>query len=229
MQIRGELVLMNERMFDEALLNRILDAYKQEMQDDEADITEREFETGKKSLLAVLNDNQKLALTEMESLCAENVKYALKFGFIRGIFVGFQQYFERDTTKCPFEKFVADEILKQPHMNKYVEYSNRRIKFNEICKVMEEQLDEVDIEHVISVYCGWEDRLYGVLRYAFYMGYRYALYIIEEVEPIGATLNMIEKIQLTEYEIGFTTAVDDRERRRGGKGHPEVRRPQAKQ
>ena len=90
MQIRGELVLMNERMFDSALLNRILDAYKQEMQDDEADITEREFETGKKSLLTVLNDNQKLALTEMESLCAENVKYALKFGFIRGIFVGFQ-------------------------------------------------------------------------------------------------------------------------------------------
>ena len=114
-------------------------------------------------------------------------------------------------------------------MNNYVEYRNRRIKFSEICKVMEEQLGEVDIEHVKSVYCGWEDRLYGVLRYAFYMGYRYALYIIEEVEPIGVTSHMVEKILMTEYEIGFTTTVADRERRRGGKGHPGVRRPQAKQ
>lgn len=212
MQIKNELEEMTERMFNDDLLNKILETYKQEMKSETGNITEKEYVEGVRALASVLNDKQKNALSEMENLCANNVKYALKFGFTRGMFVGFQQFFVKNTTKRPFEKFVINEILEQPRMNRYEEYSNRRIEFNEICKMIEAQLDKEQGEHLISIYCGWEDRLYGVLRHAFYMGYRYALFIIEEVEPIGATFQIVEKTLMTEYEIGFTCTAEERER-----------------
>ncbi len=211
MQIKNELEEMTGRMFNDDLLNKILQTYKQEIKNEGGNTTEKEYIEGVQALASILNDEQKAALSEMENLCADNVKYALKFGFMRGMFTGFQQFFEENTPKQPFEKFVINEILKQPRMNRYEKYSSKRNEFNEICKKIEAQLDKDQGDHLISVYCGWEERLYGVLRYAFYMGYRYALFIIEEIEP-GATFEIVEKTLMTEYEIGFTCTAEERER-----------------
>lgn len=52
----------------------------------------------------------------------------------------------------------------------------------------------------------------GTLRYAFYMGYRYALSIIEEVAPLGSTLELIGKTLMTEHELGFTQTRLEQER-----------------
>ncbi len=216
MQIKNELEAMTERMFDDDLLSKVLETYKQEMRADEIDTAEREYDEGAQALASVLTDEQKRSLSEMESLYADNAKYALGFAFTRGIFVGFQQFFVKDTTKQPFEDFVIDQILKQPHMSRYDEYNNRQIKLNEICKTIEEQLDEANKGHLISVCCGWEERIHGVLRHAFYMGYRYALSIIEDVAPIGATYQIIEKTLMTEYEIGFISTTEERERCQAG-------------
>lgn len=229
MHIKNELAAMAGRMFDGDLLDKVLSAYKQEMRDDGLDVTEKEYDEGEQALSAVLNDEQKRALSEMETLCADNVKYALGFGFTRGVFVGFQQFFVEDTTKKPFEEFVADQILKQPHMNQYGEYSRRRDRFNEINATLEEQLDEANREHLTSVYCGWEGRLYGVLRHAFYMGYRSALSLIEEIGPIGATYRIIEKTLMTEYELGFTSTAEERERRQAGLARKKIQQPQVQE
>lgn len=211
MQMKTELEAMADRMFDNDLLDKVLAAYKQEMRGDGIDIAEREYDEGTRALAAALTQEQKRSLSEMESLYADNAKYALQFGFTRGVYVGFQQFFVKDTTKQPFEKYVADPILKQPQTSCYGEYSNRQIKLNEICTMLKEQLDEANGEHLISVCCGWEERLNGVLRHAFYMGYRYAISMIEEVEPLG-TYQMIEKTLMTEYEIGFISTTEERER-----------------
>ena len=216
MQIKNELEAMMERMLNNDLLDKVLETYKQEMQADAIDVAEKEYNEGAQALASVLTAEQKRSLSELESLYADNAKYALGFGFTRGIFVGFQQFFVKDTTKQPFEDFVMNQILKQPHMGRYDEYNNRQIKLNEICKIMEEQLDEASKEHLTSICCGWEERIHGVLRHAFYMGYRYALSIIEDVEPIGATYQIIEKTLMTEYEIGFISTTEERERCQAG-------------
>lgn len=229
MQIRNELVAMAGRMFDGDLLDKVLAAYKQEMKEDEFDITEKEYDEGAQALSSVLNDEQKLALSEMETLCANNVKYALRFGFTRGVFAGFQQFFVKETTKRPFEDFVVNEILKEPNMKKYGDYYQRRCEFNEINATLEEQLDEANREHLTSVYCGWEGRLYGVLRHAFYMGYRYALSLIEEIGPIGTTYQIIEKTLMTEHELGFTSTAEERERRQTGLSRKKIQRPQVQE
>jgi len=44
------------------------------------------------------------------------------------------------------------------------------------------------------------------------MGYRYALSIIEEVAPLGSTLELIGKTLMTEHELGFTQTRLEQER-----------------
>lgn len=152
----------------------------------------------------------------MESLCEENVRYALRFGFTRGVYAGFQQCFVADTTKQPFEELAANQILKEPGMRKYIEYYQRRRQFNGINEALDGQLDETGKEHLVSVYSMWENRIYGVLRHSFYLGYRYALSMMEDVEAIGTSTRYIEKILLTEHELGFTPTVAERERQSVG-------------
>ena len=45
------------------------------------------------------------------------------------------------------------------------------------------------------------------------MGYRYALSIIEEVAPLGGTLDLIGKTLMTEHELGFTQTRLEQEQR----------------
>lgn len=66
---------------------------------------------------------------------------------------------------------------------------------------------------MISVYSAWDNRLYGVLRHSFYMGYRYAIEIINHVKPLSASINMNDKILLTEYELGFIRTLSEQEQR----------------
>ena len=49
------------------------------------------------------------------------------------------------------------------------------------------------------------------MRHAFYIGYRFALSIIEEVELLGVS-SIIDKILSTEHELGFTMTRMERER-----------------
>lgn len=213
MYVKKELQLMFERMFSENLFKTVLEGYIKEMDEDGTGISEQEYIQGKKELALILNEEQTAALLEMESLCEKNVKYALRFGFTQGTYVGFQQFFVEETTQEPFEDFVVNQLLTEPHMKRYGEYYQRRTQFNEINRVLEIQLDNNGREHLISVYSGWENRLYGVLRHAFYMGYRYALSIINEVGPCGTYMKIIDKILLTEHELCFTRTVTEREQR----------------
>lgn len=229
MNFKNELKVLTDQMFDNRLLDALLAAYRQEAEGDGYEIVEKEYCEGAETLSSVLNEEQKAALSKMENLCEENIKYGVRFGFTHGVFAGFQQFFVDETTKRPFEDIVVNEILKEPNMKKYSDYYQRRCEFNEINATLEEQLDEANREHLTSVYCGWEGRLYGVLRHAFYMGYRYALSLIEEIGPIGTTYQIIEKTLMTEHELGFTSTAEERERRQTGLSRKKIQRPQVQE
>jgi hypothetical protein len=66
---------------------------------------------------------------------------------------------------------------------------------------------------LISVYSAWDSRLYGVLRHSFYLGYRYAISVIDNVKPLSVSLDMTGKILLTEYELGFIRTLSEQEQR----------------
>ena len=213
MNVKNELKALAERMFNDELLGTLLEAYQQEANEDGYGIVEKEYSEGTEALSTIQNEEQKTALIKLEKLCEENIRYGVKFGFASGVFAGFQQFFVEETTKQPFEDFIDNEILKEPNIKKHGGYYQRRCELNDINTALEEQLDTDNREHLISVYSAWDNRLYGVLRHSFYMGYRYAIEIINHVKPLSASMNMIDKILLTEYELGFIRTLSEQEQR----------------
>ena len=226
MNFKNELKALTDQMFNNRLLDTLLAAYRQEAEGDGFEIVEKEYSEGAETLASVLNEEQKAALSKMEKLCEENVKYGVRFGFTSGVFAGFQQFFVEGTTKRPFEDFVVNQILKEPNIKKYGDYFQRRCEFNEINAVLEEQLDADNKEHLISIYSAWDNRLYGVLRHSFYLGYRYALSAIDCVKPLNASLEMIGKTLLTEYELGFISPMTEQEQRTDRRNGIEKEEPQ---
>lgn len=211
MNFKNELKILADRMFNNELLDALLTAYQQEAEKDGYEIMEKEYRVGAKTLSSILNEEQKATLSKMENLCEKNVRYVTKFGFTSGIFVGFQQWFVEQTTKQPFEDFVVSQILEEPNMRKYGDYYQRRCEINDINAALDEQLDADSKEHLISIYSAWDNRLYGVLRHSFYLGYRYALSVINCVKPLNVSLEMISKTLLTEYELGFISPLSEQE------------------
>ncbi len=211
MKFSNELTAMTDRLFSSDLIDRALSDYKQEMKDDFLDINEKEFEEGVQFLSSMLTAEQKEKLSVMENLFIENITYSFRFAFTRGLYIGFQQYFVQDTTNNPFEDYIINQLLTNPNMKRYTEYSERLESINSIYHILTDSLDTDSRDHVTSIYLGWDNRLYGILWRAFYLGYCYSLSTIDAVEPNGIKMSMVEKILVTEHEIGLTKTLSERE------------------
>lgn len=211
MNIKKELNIMQERMFNDELLDTLITAYVQEREEHGIEDGEREYRTAKEALPALLSEEQKAALEKAEALCRENLRYAMRFSFSQGCYAGFQQFFVKDTPEDPFQTYVANQIMLVPNMSRYVEYDMRRDEINAIFEKLKGALRGEGREHMISLDSEWDNRLYGVLRHSFYMGYRYALSLIDTPCRIGEISYITGKILMTEYLLGFTATREERE------------------
>ncbi len=215
MNIKNELEAMNERMFTDELLDKILAAHRNELVNTGFETGEQSCAEAERALAAMLTEGQRKRLAEVEAAHLDSLKYALKFSFTRGVYVGFNQYFadDEDADKRPFEQFVGEAILRDPETQRYSVYYEKRKHVNELLADLHGQLGETADEQLTSAEIAWDDGACGTLRYAFYMGYRYALSIIEEVAPLGGTLDLIGKTLMTEHELGFTQTRLEQEQR----------------
>lgn len=127
MDIDKELKEIEESIGSKELLDKILSAYLDEMKKEFYDV-EQEYRESKQALDSFLGDEQREILEAMEKNFMENMRYGLKFGFKRGIFAGFQQFFVPESPKNAFNKLAYDELLIMPNMRKYPEYHNRQTK-----------------------------------------------------------------------------------------------------
>ena len=194
MRIDKELSAMSQRMLTDELLENIVEEYRREMQRIDFQIEEQDYETACRVLDSQLDSANKRLLKEAEALRCANNKHALEFGFERGMYVGFMQYFGRDTTKTPFQEYVQKEIFNDAALKCRVGFQYEMEAVNGIMLKLEAHLSEENIEHLTSISVAWDSRRYGILRYAFYLGYRNALRTIEKADGIGATTDMIDNI-----------------------------------
>lgn len=211
MYIEEELKRLTKNISSNEMMNKILKAYLKELKRDEFYDIEQEYWVSKRILNSKLTSKQKNFLKTIENLFSENMKYSVEFGFKRGIYAGFKQFFTSENTKAFFDKSVCDELLTMPHMKKHTEYYNRQIEINQLSDRLMEDLEKEYQEHIITIYCTYDEKNYGVLRYAFYMGYRYALAVIEDINPFGV-MDIADKILNMEHSLGFTMTYRDRER-----------------
>lgn len=91
MNIKSELEAMSKRMFADELMNKILAAHKKELADTGFEAGEQSCAEAGQALAAMLNEGQRKSLAEVEAAHWDSLKYALKFSFTRGVYVGFHQ------------------------------------------------------------------------------------------------------------------------------------------
>lgn len=218
---KGELDMYVEKVLEtitasissKELLDKIIKEYLQEMKNVELEDSQSQYPKNKRILDSILTDKQKENLVRIEKLFAENMQYNIGFGFKKGLYTGFEQFFVDESVKEPFNLFVHDEILTLPNMKKYKKYYDRLNEINQLFEDLTEKLEEDNRKCVTIIYSLCDEKSYNILRYSFYLGYRYALSIIGDIKPLDIG-KIINKILCTEHQLAFTLTYEERERQK---------------
>lgn len=187
-------------MFSDSLLEHVLAAYRAELEKHN-DRSAASYQESHSALESLLSAPLLAELASFETSCQECAKCAMEFACKRGLYVAFEQFFVPETSESPFYDFVEAEILLHPA------YQQARTACNRTFSALNAQLgtagDAHASTHLLAIQAAWDHRIHGVLRHAFYFGYRYAVSIIRELNPLDTPQTFIDKIFLTEHELGF--------------------------
>ena len=84
---------------------------------------------------------------------------------------------------------------------------------NEIDRAIMDALSEENKEHMVSIACAWQQRVYSAAFDGFYCGYRAAYDLMEDLMPLVKVQNM-DKILTMEYHMGYIKPYSEVERLR---------------
>jgi hypothetical protein len=170
-------------MFSDSLIDELLVTYWSDMENAGTFDIENQYQVGKDRLASVLTPEQQRATEHLDMLCRIEAEIALHISFERGLYAGFQHFFQRDAEPLTFEHFVLDKLLTVPEMKQFPDYYEARMKVNELETQLADQLDPFSREHLTSITYAWEERTTAMLRYGFALGYHKSADVIRQVEP----------------------------------------------
>lgn len=101
----------------------------------------------------------------------------------------------------------------QPKMQRHhVNYANIEL-CNKIDAEIMDALSEEEKEHMVSVACAWQQRVYSAAMDGFYCGYRAAYEIMDMIDPL-VKVRCVDKILTMEYHLGYIQPYSEVERLR---------------
>jgi len=202
---------LKERVFDENYTCTLKAAYDAEIADGQFDALEEDYTTAQEYLSTHLTNDQKELLNAIENRFEENRDYAGRYPFICGMVHAFEQFFSKaENYSFDYGKTISEGLSTIPGMRHHVSYySNATVNCSDI-ETLHESVDEETSEHITSIACAWEQRIHSATIHSFFLGYHTSLSMIEEIKPLGAW-EMIDKILVLEYELGFTVPYSQRE------------------
>lgn len=201
------------RAFNEAFFDRVYSLYQEENCKDGLSIDEQEYEESQNALPDILSDEQAAALRDAESVSLECAKWLAEFAFSRGLYVGFQHHFVPDAPARQFTTMVFEHVMQMPKMQMYPEYFVLRGQANDLFNRSRKGLDKKKGDHISGIEATWQQRFFGIVRHAYYLGYRSALSAADKVNRVGFCDPLNDKILATENELGLTLTVAEREMR----------------
>lgn len=184
-------------VFSEELLNTLLCDYEEEMDTEDYTESQQNYAIAKELLPRRLSSGQQKLLCEIEDHYQKQVYYSMKFGIQRGIYAAFQHRFGQ--YPCDFQTLALSEL----QTDLPGEYDCLRTACNDRITLLQGELDPFSTEHLTSITAEWEERILGVLRHAFRMGYRMGLLLLKEIVPFPVIAGLNEKISGIEHEMGF--------------------------
>lgn len=159
------------------------------------------------------SQEQKETLRKIETDYRDNRCYASKYPFFCGLMCAFEQFFVPDRKQdYDYTSTVQERMCTMPSMMRHREYYSTNRQILERVDTLMETVDKETREHIVSICCAWDQRIHSQTINAFYLGYRAGLEIMEQVQPMSSYKLTSKKLYL-EYELGFTTPYEQRERK----------------
>ena len=201
---------MASKAIGDTFLEGVRDLYRK----NEYGATEDDYESGMAVLKAILPADLKTSMQEMESAYEKRRKFAAVYGFKCGIYGAFRQHFSQHSAQDGgFQDLVADDLLKQPKMQRHHDNYEMVEQCNRIDEMLRNALNEADQAHLTAVVCALDQRVYSAAMDGFYCGYRAAYDLMDAVTPLARIQNM-DKILTTEYYLGYIKPYSEVERLR---------------
>ena len=199
MNIRVLLCGMEDRAMDSQFQKDICALYNLKDFGD----TEPDCDMGYRHLLPLLTVDQKTSLEKMEQAYIQRRTYAAKYGFMCGLFGAFRQFFGVSGVQdAGFQDLLCDDLLTQPKMQRHQEnYADIEL-CNQLEQSIMDTLSEEEREHMVSITCAWQQRVYSAAHDGFYCGFQAAYDIMEAIVPMARIQNM-GKILATGYVMGY--------------------------
>lgn len=125
----------------------------------------------------------------------------------------FRQFF---TDNCEidggFDSVLGKSLSTMPGMKHHFPYYNNTERCLEILRDLTDSLSETDRPLVTDVECAWENRIHNAGLLGFYLGYRAAFDLMDEIRPLSR-MECISKILTMEFTLGFIQPVKEQENR----------------
>ena len=212
MDTRNIIEGIKARIFDPSYVSALKTAYYDQVAAGYFETEEKEYALGAEFLSQKLSEEQKAILTSMEANYAEKYSNASTYPFYCGLLCAFEQFFLPSQKQIfDFSTSINEDLNTLPHIKRHIRYHELNTQILDETNQLLEGADDETTEHITSINCGWDQRIHSASVYAFYIGYRFGLDIIDQVVPMGS-MSLIEKTLYLEYELGFTTPYKSRER-----------------
>ena len=203
---------LQARMFGPSYISALKTAYGDQVTQGYFDTEEQEYNLAVEFLNQKLSEEQKSILASIEATYAEKYSYASTYPFYCGLLCAFEQFFLPDQEQVfDFSTSINDDLNTLPRMKRHVRYYELNTQILEQTNKLSQDADEETTDHITSINCGWDQRVHSASVYAFYIGYRFGLGVIDQVVPMGS-ISLMPKTLYLEYELGFTTPYRNRER-----------------
>ena len=118
----------------------------------------------------------------IEQLYMKEATMCLQIAFPRGIYAAFQHRFDSNKD-CTFERLVMEPLENGENMEQFPELSKNKSFLNELLEELTAELRPTRRKQLAAYACAWDERIKGVMRYAYQLGYAAGQSIILEVDP----------------------------------------------
>ena len=201
------------RMFDPSYFSALKTSYSNQVSAGYFEMEEQEYAQGAEFLSQKLSVEQQAILANMESNYAEKYSIASTYPFYCGLICAFEQFFLPNQQQAfDFNTSINEDLNTLPRMKRHVRYHELNTRILDDTNQLLADADEETAEHITSITCGWDQRIHSASVYAFYIGYRFGLNVIDKVIPLGS-MNLMQKTLFLEYELGFTKPYRNREQK----------------
>lgn len=203
---------LRKSLFGPEYVKALENAYTEDVAIGTFDIQEGEYNAAVPYLETHLSKEQKEILSSIEADYRQKRSCASEYPFCCGLMCAFEQLFSQDVhQRFDYDTAVQGGMCTMPAMTRHHSYYETNQRILERSEALMESVDKETREHIISISCAWDQRVHSQTINAFYLGYRAGLAIMDKVQPMLSYSLTSKKLYL-EYELGFTTPYEQRER-----------------